>query len=110
MNVVKTAALLLVPGLAIAPAFSPSQTAFAQQNSSAPPAVSPDTARFRGEIERIEVLLPKIADRGAALYFLARRYAQVGDRKKSLSLLAQCISLGEGFDPVDAPAFRSLLS
>jgi hypothetical protein len=110
MNVVKTATLMLITGLAIVPAFSPSQAAFAQQNSSPPPAVSPDTARFRGEIERIEAVLPKIADRGAALYFLARRYAQVGDRKKSLSLLAQCISLGEGFDPVAAPAFRSLLS
>jgi len=108
MNVFKRAALILtVLGLGIAMVFGQPPTGSPQQNSTVP---SPGAARFRADIEKIEAVLPKIGDRGAALYFLARRYAQVGDRAKSLSLLAQCIALREGFDPVDAPAFQLLRS
>jgi hypothetical protein len=74
------------------------QTRAAQQNSTATPA-TPDSARIRGEIQTLEELLPRIPDRGAALFLLARRYAQLGESKKSLALLRECVSLDKGFDP-----------
>ncbi len=57
-----------------------------------------------------EESLPKITDRGAALFQLARRYAQVGEPEKSLSLLKECIALDEGFDPSEAPQLQALHS
>src|SRR5262249_19277609 len=64
----------------------------------------------RAEIQSVQDLLPKIADRGAALYFMARRYAQLGDSQQALNLLKHCIALDEGHDPGDVPAFEPLKS
>jgi hypothetical protein len=67
----------------------------------------PDTASLRAEIRRVEETLPRLPDRGAALYFLARRYASVGDLERSMALLTECLSLDEGFEP-ETSALRPL--
>ncbi|HXL21344.1 MAG TPA: hypothetical protein VOA78_02670 [Candidatus Dormibacteraeota bacterium] len=77
------------------------------------PSEPPNSARFRDEIKIVEGLMsasPRsgFADRGAALYFLADRYLQLGDRVKALVLLQRCVTLDEGFDPTDDPTFVSL--
>jgi hypothetical protein len=94
-------AALLLPVFSPGPAhtFALNRTRAAQQNSTATPAAPPDSARIREEIQTFEGLLPRIPDRGAALFLLARRYAQLGESQKSLALLRECISLAEGFDP-----------
>jgi hypothetical protein len=79
----------------------------AQQNSPAPPA-APDAARMRAQIQRIEDALPKIPDRGAALFLLAGRYARLGELQNALTLLKECTALQEGFDPADRPEFEPL--
>jgi hypothetical protein len=78
------------------------------QNSTAPAPALSDEVRVRSEIRAVEDLLPHSPDRGGALYFLARRYAQLGQLQKALALLKECISKNEGFDPGDAPAFEPL--
>jgi hypothetical protein len=83
--------------------------ASAQQNSAAPQR-GPDPARIRSDIQYVENALPKVPDRAAALFMLARRYAQSGDLQKALSLLKECDSLDEGFDPSESLAFQSLRS
>jgi hypothetical protein len=82
----------------------------AQPTPGPPNPVSPETATRRTEIQKVEQSLAKIADRGAAVFFLARRYAQVGDLDKALSLLKECIALDQGFDPGDLPQFEALHS
>src|SRR5258708_40364533 len=72
---------------------------FAQLNPTPPAQISPEAAKRHVEIQKLEESLPKITDRGAALFQLARGYAQVGEPEKSLSLLKECIALDEGFDP-----------
>jgi tetratricopeptide (TPR) repeat protein len=72
------------------------------------PAASLDAARMRAEIQRIEDALPKIPDRGAALFLLARRYARLGELQNALTLLKECIALQEGFDPADPREFEPL--
>jgi hypothetical protein len=69
---------------------------------------SRDNEMRRTEVQQVEAALPRIADRGAALFFLARRYAQLGELEKSLALLKECIALDEGFDPSEAPQFQPL--
>ena len=44
-------------------------------------------ARFSAEIRDVESSLPEISDRGAATFFLARLYANLGDSQKALTLL-----------------------
>ncbi len=58
------------------------------------------------EIQAVEKSLPKIADHGAALFFLAKRYAQIGDLDKGLALLKECIALDQGFDPSEGPSLK----
>jgi len=41
---------------------------------------------------------------------LAHHYARLGDTKKALALLKECLSLDEGFDPLTARAFAVLKS
>jgi hypothetical protein len=84
--------------------------ASAQQNSPTPPQPDPDPARVRSDIQYVENALPKIPDRAAALFILARRYAQSGDLQKALSLLKECDSFHEGFDPSESSAFQPLRS
>jgi hypothetical protein len=86
------------------------QISFAEQTSSPPNSVSPETAMRHAEIQAVEKSLPKIADHGAALFFLAKRYAQIGDLDKGLALLKECIALDQGFDPSEAPQFEALRS
>jgi hypothetical protein len=69
---------------------------------------SAETELRRAEILKVEESLPKIADRGAALFFLARRYAQLGQLDKALSLLKDCIALDQGFDPEEKPQLQAL--
>jgi hypothetical protein len=83
---------------------------FAQQNSTAPHEAPPDATPIRAEIQKLEDSLPKIPDRGAALFLLARRYAHLGELEKALALLKHCIALDEGFDPAGSPALQPLES
>lgn len=69
--------------------------------------MSPES-EVRAEIAGTEALLPKLADRGAALYLMASDYATLGDTAKALALLKECLELGEGFDPSQDPAFAKL--
>jgi sugar lactone lactonase YvrE len=79
---------------------------FGQQESPAP-AIA-DQAPVRQEIQTIEKMLPQLADRAPALFQLAHDYAHLGDLKKAMSLLKECISLHEGFDPEGDPAFARM--
>jgi SMP-30/Gluconolactonase/LRE-like region len=99
----------LLVGCVLSAALIP-QIGFAQRTSSPPNSVSPETAMRRAEIQKVEESLAKIADRGAGLFFLARRYAQVGDLDKALSTLKECVRLDLGFDPGDLPQFERLRS
>lgn len=77
-----------------------------QAQQSVPPA--PPESEVRAEISGTEALLPRLADRGAALYLMATDYATLGDTAKALGLLKECIDLGEGFDPSADPAFATM--
>ena len=83
---------------------------FAQQTPPPPASPSSETEARREEIQKVEEALPKIADHGAALFFLARRYAQIGDLDKALLLLRECIALDEGFDPSETIQLEALHS
>lgn len=74
------------------------------------PSASPESQMRRAEVREVEALLPALADRGAALFFLARRYAQLGELDKSLALVKECMALDEGFDPSQTPQFEPLRS
>jgi hypothetical protein len=84
------------------------QTGFSSQTPTPPNPASPDTAIRRAEIQKVEESISKIADRGAALFFLSKRYAQIADLDKALSLLKECVSLDQGFDPSELPQFQAL--
>jgi hypothetical protein len=75
-----------------------------------PPPSPAEVAGFRAEIQKIEEAVPRIADRGAALSVLARRYAQLGELSKALALLKECVALDEGFDPGEFPTLQPLHS
>jgi sugar lactone lactonase YvrE len=77
------------------------------QRTSAAVALS-RTQRLRDEIKTVEQLLPRLVDRGAALFLLAHDYARLGEQPKALALLKQCAALNEGFDPSGDRAFASL--
>ncbi|HKS73577.1 MAG TPA: hypothetical protein VJQ82_10305 [Terriglobales bacterium] len=81
---------------------------FSQQPAPDKPQASPETLMRRAEVRQVEALLPKLADRGAGLFFLSRRYAQLGEVDKSLAALKECLALDEGFDPSDVPQFEPL--
>jgi hypothetical protein len=70
----------------------------------------PVALRLRIEIKSLEDLLPRQVDRGAVLFLLAHDYARLGEHKKALDLLKQCLALDQGFDPSGDPAFRPLQS
>ena len=81
---------------------------FCQQPVPDKPQDSPESQMRRAEVRQVESMLPKLADRGAALFFLSRRYAQLGEPDKALALLKECIALDEGFDPTNVPQFAAL--
>ena len=104
----------LVVGCAVAfisPAFSAETRAAmdAGQQAWAPPPGS-GSQRLRDEIKAVEEVLPRLVDRGAALFLLAHDYARLGEQAKALYLLKQCVALDEGFDPAGDRAFASLRS
>jgi hypothetical protein len=101
-------AFLILPGLNVAGYLMQSPAAAAQQGVSEPPPTSPDSQRLRDEIKTVEGLLPRVADRGAALYLLADHYARLGDLQKALALLKECVALDEGFDLAKERAFAPL--
>ena len=71
---------------------------------------SPDqSARIKLQIQKIEENLPQL-DRGAALFGLARLYAQTGDLDKALALTTDAVATGEGFDPAASGMLRPLRS
>ena len=75
-------------------------TAVAQQSATpAVQALPSDAEKMREEIRAVEAVLPKIPDRGAALYLLGRRYAHLGETQKALALLKECVALDAGFVP-----------
>ena len=78
-----------------------------QQKSTAAFFAPADAQKVRAEIRAVENALPKIPDRGAALFLLARRYAHLGELQKALALLKDCVALDAGFDP-DPGESRSL--
>jgi hypothetical protein len=67
-----------------------------------------DAAEVREQIALVEKLQPIVADRGAVLYFLSTARQHLGETREALSLLKQCLALGEGFDPSGDPAFFGL--
>lgn len=72
------------------------------------PATMARSQRLREETKVLEQMLPRLADRGAALFLLAHDYALLGESAKPLDLLKQCAALDEGFDPSSDKAFLSL--
>ena len=105
------AVLLLVAfGSGVYRTQSQSPAAPEQQKSTAPAQPPPYGAALRAEVQKVEEFLPNIPDRGAALFLLARRYAQLGESQRALTLLGESIALDEGFDPADAPEFQALKS
>jgi sugar lactone lactonase YvrE len=71
-------------------------------------AADDDPLNLRPQIPVVEKLLPALADRGAALFFLARVKASFGDPAGALALLRECVDLGQGFDPAGSPALETL--
>lgn len=69
-----------------------------------------DPERLRDEIKVLQGLLPRLPDRGAALYLLAHHYAHLGEYERAKTLLEECVALDEGFDPAGAQAFAPLKS
>lgn len=83
-----------------------------QQASPPPPGTPADAEQVRAEIHAVESVLPKLPDRGAALFLLAQRYAHIGDLPKALALLKERVTLDAGFepDPDHSPSLRPLAS
>ncbi len=98
---------VIIAALALCIGQSPSRAQQTSPSSGPPPT---EAARIRAEIASVETLLPRIPDKGAAQFLLARRYAQLGDQRRALALLRKCISLDEGFDPDGIRGFESLQS
>ena len=95
--------LAMVAGCAVWVALSRSAPAtYAPQQAPAP---AGDSQGLRDEIKAVQGILPRLADRGAALFLLAHHYARLGERVQALNLLKQCIALDEGFDPAAVKAF-----
>jgi hypothetical protein len=83
-----------------------------QKTSTVSPGTPSDAEKVHAEILAVESVLPKLPDRGAALFLLARQYARVGDLQKALALLKECVVLDAGFepDPNNSPSLQPLAS
>lgn len=86
------------------------QTGSTRQSSTVatPAQVPPDAEKLRAETRTVEELLSRTVERGAAVCFLARRYARLGDPQKALALLKECVAAGVGYDPSAVPAFQPM--
>jgi len=67
-----------------------------------------DAAEVREQIAAVEKMLPRLADRGAALYFLSTAKQHLGETFEALKLLKECLALREGFDPAGSPSLKVL--
>jgi hypothetical protein len=67
-------------------------------------------ARYRMLIQQIEQMQPTLIDRGAALFALARLYAQIGETQRALALLKDTLATEEGFDPTESEMIAPLRS
>jgi sugar lactone lactonase YvrE len=105
------ACLLIVCGIGLSVARQSTPTA-SQQDSAAASARPADEQKVRAEIHSLENVLPKVPDRGAALFLLARQYAHLGELQKALALLKECVAIDAAFDPEPAqsPSLRPLAS
>jgi len=105
------ACLLIACGIGFSVARQSTPT-ISQQGPAAASAQPADAQRVRAEIRAVENVLPKIPDRGAALFLLARQYAHLGELQKALVLLKECVALDAGFDPepAESPSLRVLTS
>ncbi len=81
-------------------------SALAQAQQTASPVAN--AGGLKHEIEQLQSLLPTLPDRGAALFVTAQDHARLGNVGEAMSWLKQCVSLDEGFDPKDDPAFAAL--
>ena len=80
----------------------------APQDSPAQQVSPAEAARVRSQIRAVEEILPRTPERGAALFLLAQLYSRIGELRKTLALLEECVGLDQGFDPGAAPRFRAL--
>lgn len=71
-------------------------------------AAPPDAETIHSEIQAIEALPQQFPEHGAALFFLARLYARLGELQKTMALLRECAALDQGFDPGAARGLRVL--
>jgi hypothetical protein len=95
MRALKTMICAIVVGSAGLSVTLRSQSAAHQQRSTPSPPVTADAENVRAEIRSLEIVLPRIPDRGATLFLLARRYAHLSDLQKALALLKLlCRDLG----------------
>jgi hypothetical protein len=67
-----------------------------------------NAAEVREQIALVEKMLPQLADRGAALYFLSTAKQHLGETLEALKLLKECLALREGFDPAGSPSLKVL--
>ena len=81
---------------------------FAQEDTKGAPAEADNAAELRAHIASVEQVMPKLPDRGAALFFLATSKQRLGETREAISLLKECVELREGFDPSDNSAFSGL--
>src|SRR6195256_5097821 len=86
------ACLLIVCGIGIS--VGRQSTPTASPGGSAAGSDQPaDSQKVTAEIRAVENVLPKVPDRGAALFLLARQYAHLGELQKALALLKDCVAL-----------------
>lgn len=78
------------------------------RQSAATPVAPADAEKIRSDIQAIEALPPQFPEHGAALFFLARLYARLGESQRALGLLKECAALDQGFDPGAARGLRVL--
>jgi hypothetical protein len=90
---------LIACGIGFSVARQSAPTAWQQKSTTSSAAQPADAETVRAEIRAVENVLPKIPDRGAALFLLARHYAHLGELQKALALLEECVALDAGFDP-----------
>ena len=79
----------------------------AQQSAPAPGAPA-ESEKIRSDIQAIEALPQGFPEHGAALFFLARLYARLGELQKAMVLLKECAALDQGFDPGAARGLQVL--
>lgn len=88
----------------VLPAFAQEQ----EEQTKGTPAEPDNAAELRARIAGVEQLMPKLPDRGAALFFLATSKQRLGETREALEFLKECVALQEGFDPSGEPAFSGL--